>query len=380
MENEGLLIYGASTQCTDLLYATNFSASDPFLYFEAGKKKYIVVPSLEYERAQLECRKNIIVLDREELLSGILHKTPEVLISKTIEIFPCKTWVLHKDFPFSLSNYLDNFLKENKQFSISKTNLGSFLIRRRKKNKHELIQIKKALSVAEKAMLKAETILRESKINNNSELIYKGKRLTSEFIKSEINIEIVKGGGHAHGTIVSSNKQTSIPHDTGSGIIRSNVPIIIDIFPRLEKSGYWGDITRTFVKGKASRTIKNAYLAVKNARNYAKSKIAVGIIPDKIHKEIICILKKYGFETGKKGNKYFGFFHSLGHGVGLEIHELPRLGPLITTPLEIGDVFTIEPGVYYSEWGGIRLEDMVYLESKDSLRYLTSYPDNLEIP
>ena len=378
--SKGLLIYASSIQCADLLYATNFSAPDPFVYFEAGKKKYIVVSSLEYERAQIECKKGIIVLDRDELLSGTLNKTPEDLLCNLIERFPCKTWMLHKDFPFFLSKHLISFLAESKLSSISETELSSFLIKRRIKNKYEVEQIKKALYLAEKAMLRAETLLRDSRMNNNSELVYQGRKLTSEFIKSEINIEIARGGGHApHGTIVASGKQTAIPHETGTGVIKGNVPIIIDIFPRLEKTGYWGDITRTFVKGKASKTVKNAYLAIKEARDYAKSKVAAGIIPDKIHKETVLFLEKQGFKTGKKNDEYFGFFHGLGHGVGLEIHELPRLGPSVTTPLEAGDLFTIEPGVYYSEWGGIRLEDMIYLDNKGQPQFLTSYPDNLEI-
>lgn len=380
MENRGLLIYASSIQCADLLYSTNFSASDPSLYFEAGKKKYIVVPSLEYERAQLECKKGIVILDREAILSDTLYKTPEELLSKIMELYPCKTWILHKDFPFYLTKHLIDFMARNKLSSISKTAVGSFIVKRKRKNKYEIEEIRNALSLAEKAMLKAETILRDSKINNRSELIYQGKKLTSEFIKSEINIEIVRGGGNApHGTIVASGKQTAIPHDTGTGVIKSNVPIIIDIFPRLEKTGYWGDITRTFVKGKASKIVKNAYLAVKEAKDYAKSKVATGIIPDKIHKETVLFLEKQGFKTGKKNNKYFGFFHGLGHGVGLEIHELPRLAPSVTTPLKAGDLFTIEPGVYYSEWGGIRLEDMVYLDNKGQPQFLNSYPDNLEI-
>lgn len=376
---KGLLIYGSSTQCADLLYATKFSATDPFFYIETGKKKYIVVSSLEYERAQIECKNNVVVLDRDELLPDFQHKTPEKLLSKIIERFPCKTWILHKDFPYSLGSYTSNLLAKNRLLSISKTEFGSFLIKRRRKNKYELGQIKKTLSLAEKAMLRAEMILRNSKVNNHSELIYQGKKLTSEFIKSQINIEIIKGGGHTNGTIVASGKQTAIPHNTGTGVIKSNVPIIIDIFPRLEKTGYWGDITRTFVKGEAPEIVKKAYLAVKKARGFAKSKVAGGIIPDKIHKATISLLDRYGFKTGKKNGKYFGFFHGLGHGVGLEIHELPRLAPSVTTPLLPGDLFTIEPGVYYPEWGGIRLEDMVYLDSKSNPQFLTSYPDNLEL-
>jgi len=379
MGKKGLLIYGSSIQCADLLYATNFSVMDPFFYFEAGKKKYVVVSSLELERTRIECKKGIVVLDREELLFNSRHKTPEELLSKLIEKFPCKTWILHKDFPYSFSCCLSNLLAGNRLSSISKTEFGSFLIKRRRKTKYDLEQIKKALDLAEKAMARAKNILKNSKINNRSELVYQGKKLTSEFIKSEINIEIVKGGGHVHGTIVASGRQTSIPHDTGTGIIKSNVPIIIDIFPRLEKTGYWGDITRTFVKGKAPEIIKKAYLAVKKARDYAKAKVAAGIIPDKIYKETVYLLGNQGFKTGKKNNKYFGFFHSLGHGVGLDIHELPRLAPSITTPLEPGDLFTIEPGVYYSKWGGIRLEDMVYLDSRGYPQFLTSYPDELEI-
>ena len=154
----------------------------------------------------------------------------------------------------------------------------------------------------------------------------------------------------------------------------------MDVFPRSMTSGYWGDLTRTMVKGKAPEVVKKAYAAVFEAREFAKTLIRPGAIPEDIHRAAEGVLEKHGFMTGRNDAGDFGFFHGLGHGVGLEIHEAPRLSLRNRTPLKGGEIITVEPGLYYPEWGGIRLEDMVYVESSGSCRCLTEVEDFLEIP
>jgi Xaa-Pro aminopeptidase len=185
-------------------------------------------------------------------------------------------------------------------------------------------------------------------------------------------------GGSSDFTIAACGSQASEPHNSGSGPIYANKTIILDIFPRVHKTGYWGDLTRTVVKGKASPIVTKAYNAVYEAREFAKTLIKPGAIPADIHNAAKNIMEKQGFKTGRQNGRNFGFFHGLGHSVGLEIHEKPALSPSGKEPLKGGEVLTVEPGLYYCEWGGIRLEDIVVVTS-DGCRCLTQIENFLEI-
>ena len=173
--------------------------------------------------------------------------------------------------------------------------------------------------------------------------------------------------------------QGSQPHNAGSGVLYAHTPIVMDIFPRSAETGYWGDLTRTVVKGRAESIVKRAYEAVFEAREHAKSIIRSGLTGAFVHNEAAKVLEKHRFYTGKTDRADFGFFHGLGHGVGLDIHENPRLSPRADTVLAPRSVITIEPGLYYPEWGGIRLEDMVYLKEDGSCMVLTAMEDFLEV-
>lgn len=371
----GRIIFADPITNPDILYAAGFMSHDAFIYFESNKKKYMVVSSLELERAKYESRKGINVINRDELLASSKDKTVKAMLQAILIQYPQDKWILPCDFPVLYADMLRDMTRAE-DIVIEK---GAIFPRRRVKTNYEVKEISKALKIAQKAMLRAETILANSSINKKDELFYEKKLLTSEFLKNEINIELVTYGAHTHGTIAASGIQCSIPHNTGSGVIKASVPIIIDIFPRLESSGYWGDITRTFCKGKASKHLKQAYNAVKTVRDNAISKVKPGVIPKLIHNEALEDLLKMGFETGRNiDGRYYGFFHGLGHGVGLEIHEDPRVNALSSKELKAGNVITIEPGVYYSEWGGVRLEDLLVV-TKDGCINLTEYPNILEI-
>ena len=147
----------------------------------------------------------------------------------------------------------------------------------------------------------------------------------------------------------------------------------------MQSSGYFGDMTRTYVKHEAPAVVKKAFNAVVSARDEAKKFIKKGAIPSDIFKIADQVLIDNGFSTGRtQDGKNYGFFHSLGHGVGLEIHEAPRLSPSAFVPLRGGEIVTVEPGVYYPEWGGIRMEDIVVVE-ENSCRTITCMDDDFEL-
>ena len=149
---------------------------------------------------------------------------------------------------------------------------------------------------------------------------------------------------------------------------------------RSDASGYWGDMTRTFLKGKAPKSVMRAYNAVKKASETAMSMIRAGVIAADVHIAASETMAGLGFQTGRgRDGMPCGFIHGLGHGVGLEIHEGPRVSPLNRKPLQSGNVISVEPGLYYPEWGGIRLEDLVVV-TKDGYRNFNSMEKEFEIP
>jgi len=372
--NNGKLIVASSSECSDLLYITNFMAPDPFIFFSSNKIKGVVVTALELKRARSECKKDITVFDRDEVISkSSPDKDIKMVLKGLVEKFPADTWEVPATFPLLYAEYL-------KSLGVSlKCVDGEFFPKRQTKSQEELDLIFNSVKLTEKTMHRAEDILRESTIRNDGVLLWNGDVLTSEIIKREINLEAVRCDAIAESTIVACGKHSSEPHNTGSGPIVANQPIVIDIFPRHEKSGYWGDMTRTFVKGKASEMVKKAYDAVRDARDKAKSEIKAGALPSVVHNGTMDILTERGFKTGKDDNgNYYGFFHGLGHGVGLDIHEKPGVNALNNQPFKVNDVVTVEPGVYYPEWGGIRLEDLVVVK-ENGIDCFTEYDNILEI-
>jgi Xaa-Pro aminopeptidase len=168
------------------------------------------------------------------------------------------------------------------------------------------------------------------------------------------------------------------PHDEGHGPIRAGAPIIVDIFPRAQKNGYFADITRTFVKGRASKKVRAMYDAVYDGQRLALRSIRDGARASDIHGAIHALFGERGFKSGKIDGRMQGFFHGTGHGLGLEIHEPPRVAGNDAV-LKAGMVVTVEPGLYYWPHGGVRIEDTV-LVTKRGLKNLTRFPKVFEIP
>lgn len=187
---------------------------------------------------------------------------------------------------------------------------------------------------------------------------------------------IARGAMPAH-TIVACGREGADPHNVGRGLIRAGQPIIVDIFPRLLSTGYWGDMTRTYVKGKAPAGIKRLYDTVRAGQDIGLAMVAAGVDSQSIHRSISEYFDRQGYPTKTVRGRQAGFFHGTGHGVGLEIHEAPRLSTAGEI-LQAGQVVTIEPGLYYPGLGGVRIEDMVVVKD-GGCDNLTKYRRRLEI-
>ena len=369
----GQLILASGEASSDMRYAAGFSTPDEFIWFSAGSLRGVVMSALEYNRARRSAAPGVQVFSEEEW-GGPDRLT---MIRNIAEKYKLTGFSVPGDFPLKWADRLRNAGLVVKADAGSPFEERPFFPEREIKSEDEAAKITFSLRQAEAGCRRAFAVLRETETARDNTLLWHGEPLTSEILRFEIDSTMMKSGMLATGTICAGGEQGSRPHDQGSGVLRADVPIVMDIFPRSAATGYWGDLTRTVVRGVPSDIVKKAYDAVLDARETAKKRLAAGVIPSSVHDEAARVLEKYGFYTGRGEKGDYGFFHGLGHGVGLDIHEAPRLSRRCEEPLKPGIVVTVEPGLYYPEWGGIRLEDMVYIDLSGRPRCLTQIEDFL---
>jgi Xaa-Pro aminopeptidase len=239
------------------------------------------------------------------------------------------------------------------------------------KTREEVAAIEEAQRHTEAALEAALQVLRESVIRGD-QVLYKGRPLTSEDLKKTVNVSLMENDCIAEHTIIACGDQGVDPHNQGTGPIGPNQGIIFDIFPRSSQTRYYADMTRTVVKGRAPDELRRLYDAVLASQLRGIELIRDGASGGAIHAEVNRTLESRGYMTGVVNGRNQGFFHGTGHGVGLDIHELPRISRL-DYELKTGHVVTVEPGLYYPGKGAVRIEDMVLVEA-GGCRNLTRSP------
>ncbi|NGZ05570.1 MAG: aminopeptidase P family protein [Magnetococcales bacterium] len=372
------LIYAASESSADLYYATRFFAPDPFLYLRTSTgTSHIVVTALEIDRAKRTARVDQ-VHEWNDLKQRWLADHPEqtpTTITLTLRFLQEQNITditTPAEFPVLMADQL-------RQAGITLTPLPDpFWPERATKSVEEIAQIAVAVAVTGMGMEAGIELIRQATIGENDMLMLEDVPLTSERVRAEIHARLVRDGAAPHHTIVAGGTQSADPHETGHGILYAHQPIILDIFPRMENNGYWGDMTRTVCKGTPPDRLAAMWQAVADAQE-----VAFGMIRDQasggaIHQAVTDSLTRAGFATGlDESGRQSGFFHGTGHGLGLEIHEAPRIGGK-DQRLVKGHVVTVEPGLYYPDLGGVRLEDVVVVEEEEC-RIGTRFPKFLEV-
>jgi Xaa-Pro aminopeptidase len=226
-------------------------------------------------------------------------------------------------------------------------------------------------------MARAEELLGAAS-NEDGRLIHEGEPLTSERLKEAIEIDLLRNGYALDETIVACGADAADPHDRGSGPLEAGEPIIVDIFPRSKETGYHGDLTRTFCVGEPSETVRSWYDLTLDAQRAALETIEAGISGSAVHDAVCDVYEDAGLPTLRAdGDTETGFIHTTGHGIGLDVHEYPRLSEQ-EIELEAGNVVTVEPGLYDPAVGGVRIEDLVVV-TEDGHENLTGYGKELAI-
>lgn len=348
-----------------MLYATGFHAPDAFFFLEHNGKKTVLLSDLEIDRGRREARVDE-VLSLRELTRGNKGADPVAAVTQLLQKRKIRRVQVPGNFPFAVAETL-------KKSGINAVpTKGHLWPSREIKTRDEIAKIRRAVKLSEIGILRAVEILRAAKIASRRQLTWGGKTLTSEMLRAEIDIAILRAGGIADGTIVAGGMQACDPHERGHGPLRADELIILDVFPRDRETGYFGDLTRTVVRGRADEAQRNLWQTVCEAQRLAIRAIKPGVKGRDIHKATRRFFDQRGYRTAQDNGRWTGFFHGTGHGVGLELHEEPRFAAAVFRP---GQVFTVEPGLYYPKIGGARHEDMIVV-TEGGRRLLSK----LEIP
>lgn len=373
-------LYASSSDCSDAFYISGVRVPDPYFSLIAGQHKVAIVNQLEYSRVKKES-KYTKVFESEALKAEILNHYHLLESDFSLKYYVKYFFDLYKANTILIPKYFPSFLLlELQQLGLPiELVKDSFFPEREQKSSGEIKSIKDGNNASAYGLGIAQSALKASKVKKGI-LYLDGAVLSSERLRSMIEQSLFERGAIADSTIVAGGVQASDPHQVGFGPLKVNQLIIVDIFPQIKKSGYHGDMTRTFLKGKASDAQKNIVHAVKEAQKRAIAKIKANVSAHTIHGEVTACFNQKGYITKRQSNEdgFVGFIHSTGHGLGLDIHENPRVSTA-KNKLKANQVITIEPGLYYPNVGSCRIED-VFAVRKDGSEKLSRFNYQWQLP
>lgn len=348
-----LLLVGGGADALNVRYACGFTAPDPFLFLQRGADIHLVISMLELGRAKalgesIHCH----TPDSLGFKKGVRHSLGKQALG-VLKVLGLQKVYVSAQCPVGLVRELE---KGGIQVQIKKSPLFPERLR---KTEAEVKALRKSQRAAVSAMKAAFACIEESREGAKRLLRQPdGKLLTAEGLRRTIERVLLESDCEAEELIVAGGDQAVDPHERGFGPLKAGELIVLDIFPRSKVSGYWGDITRTVIKGAPHKDQVRLYSTVLKAQKAALSEVKAGVTGKEIHERICRRFEEAGYETGLIDGIPQGFIHSTGHGVGLEIHEGPSISSM-GGELEAGQVITLEPGLYYRGLGGVRIEDTV---------------------
>jgi Xaa-Pro aminopeptidase len=372
--HSAILIVAASERDANLYYVTRFLAPDSFVFLQTTTQKILLMSDLEIDRAKQQATVDIVLsysdYDKKLKDQGMTEPKAADVIKAVLDEFGVTNLIVPTNFGVGLADAL-----RDRGFQINARG-EPFYPERAIKSPDEVQYVLDTMRATEEAIGHAIQVIRTAEIHQG-QLYYEGEVLTSEFIKKLINVKLMENDCIAQHTIVACGDDACDPHNEGSGPFRAHRPIVMDVFPKSSKTGYYADISRTVVRGKPSDALRRVYDTVLQGQELGLQMVKAGASGKAIHAAIQDLFEHAGYHTGVIDERVQGFFHGTGHGVGLEIHEPPRISRIDDT-LQPGHVVTVEPGLYYLGIGGVRIEDTVVVTS-DGYENLTSFPKQFEL-
>ncbi len=357
MSDTTRLIIAASEADSNLYYATRFLTPDPFVFLQVEGRKILLMSDLEVDRARAQARADeVLRLSDYEDKARQRRQSPHFIdaVGLFLEAYGIGGVTVPATFPLEYADRL-----RDKGVRVT-AHPDPFFPERLLKSEEEIAAIAETQRHGETAFEAAVRVLAESQIHGEG-VYWRGNILTAEDLRRVINVSLMENDCVAQNTVVACGIDGVDPHNRGTGPIRPHHSIVFDIFPRSCRTRYFADMTRTVVKGKASDDLRRMYDAVLAAQCRGIDLVRDGASGQAVHAEVARIMEVHGFETGLVEGRMQGFFHGTGHGVGLDIHEPPRISKT-GAPLKAGQVVTVEPGLYYPRWGAVRIEDLMVVE------------------
>ena len=379
-----LLFFGDSYRFPDIYHVTRFLAPDPLVVLERGGELVLLTNSLEEGRARKQSRatkiENVDDYGSRELratMNPITDATATV-VDRFLAAHGARQVRVPPFFPVALADLL-------RGRGVELTVAEDLEARRRTKRDDEVAALEATQRATEEAWQLGVDALVRSKARSDGALELDGAPLTAERVRAIVEGALLERGCVAESTIIAPGKQAADPHMIGSGPLHAGEPIVMDIFPQHNVTRYYADMTRTVSKGVPSPELVKMYEVVMRAQDAGIKALRPGVTGREVHELVEDIIFAAGYDTLREGQKHRpddpvtrGFIHGTGHGVGLEIHEAPSVGRGGTVPLLVGDVVTVEPGLYDPDIGGVRLEDMLVITT-DGSRNLTRAPRQLVV-
>lgn len=369
------LLIASTEQSADMLYFGGVAVPDAFIAFGTGAGKAAVLSRLEIARVRREGDFDEVLSleewrDRVAGTTGGKGSMAEIVAALAKE-YRVPGFRIPGDFPAGIA-----FALRDLGIELEIAN-GLLFPEREFKGDDQAAAIREGNAASSAGFKVVERVLRRAEIGRRNQLRFEGRPLTSERLRTLIEIACLERGATALNTIVAGGDQACDPHCRGSGVLRANELIIVDIFPRVARTGYHGDMTRTYLKGRASNAQRSLVAAVYSAHQESIAKHRAGRSAKKIYNEVQEAFAGQGYRTETIDGTPVGFFHGLGHGLGLEVHEPPRVSPA-GGRLRKGQVVTVEPGLYYPGLGGCRIEDVLRVTAGEP-EMLSKHPYRWEI-
>jgi len=360
--NTATVMAGIPAVNLSLYRAIRFKVGDPAALLTlptaaGGTERLLIIRDIEMDRAKKHARADAVRCPADFEPAGGLSGDRETATAQSVAQCLVSRGIKSVRADRSLPLIFAHFIQKAGIALECDTELG--VLERRAKDAQELAWLRDAQRATEGAMqLACETVAR-AKAAADGTLMHDGAALTADRLRAIIDIHLLTNGYDNPQSIVACGPQGWDCHEHGHGTLRTGEPVIVDIFPRNRTTLYNGDMTRTVVHGAIPPAVAKMHAAVVDAKREATTAVRPGVTGQSVHEATLAGLRRHGYEFGQPTQQGVAVLaHGTGHGVGLEVHEPPLLamkGPALV----VGDVLTIEPGLYAIGIGGVRVEDMV---------------------
>ena len=379
-----ILLHAESTANADMFAATGFLAGDPFGCLIDGDSLVLLVGDFERPRAQRESRATEVVVGSELGLAELFTRgissdaIDRELTVRLLERFGVRELIVPDWLPVALA---DRIRAEGVELHVEGELMAD---RRRSKSPSDLASTIEAQRVTSLSMELIRRLLSSATAGADGTLMLDGAPLTSERVQGEIRMLWAREGCEGETPIVAGGVQSADGHELGRGPLRAGEPIVCDLFPRHTAGRHHADMTRTFCVGEPPAQLVEMHATACVALEQTRALLRPGVLGSDLNQRMCEVLRDHGYGSqlfpreSIAGARTAVCDHGLGHGVGLEIHEQPMLGRSGHSPLVVGDVVTLEPGLYDPAFGGVRVEDLCVI-TETGATTLTSFPFGLSV-